>query len=158
MKALLLVTSFWLSLLGTFNASAVIDLHEFSNDVDRKRYQSFIDEMRCPKCQNQNLSGSDSPIAVDLRNELHFMITSGRSDKEIVDFMVERYGEYILYKPRLSSSTILLWASPVLFLLLGGVILWLIVRRKRNEVVADLTLTEQDEERLKALLQKGESK
>src|SRR5690625_1667978 len=87
--------------------------YEFDNEVDRKRYVSFIEEMRCPKCQNQNLSGSDSPIAADLRRELYFLIQDGRSDMEIVDFMVERYGEYILYRPRLSSATVLLWFGPV---------------------------------------------
>jgi cytochrome c-type biogenesis protein CcmH len=154
MKLLFIIASFVFSMFCVQPVWAVVDLHEFSNDVDRKRYQSFIDEMRCPKCQNQNLSGSDSPIAVDLRNELHFMITSGRSDKEIVDFMVERYGEYILYKPRLSSSTMLLWASPVLFLAFGGGVLWLIVRRRRDVQDEAVTLSQQDEERLKALLEK----
>src|SRR5690625_309177 len=95
-----------------------IDAYEFDNEVDRKRYVSFIEEMRCPKCQNQNLSGSDSPIAADLRRELYFLIQDGRSDMEIVDFMVERYGEYILYRPRLSSATVLLWFGPVVLLIL----------------------------------------
>src|SRR5690625_1846869 len=100
-----------------------IDAYEFDNEVDRKRYVSFIEEMRCPKCQNQNLSGSDSPIAADLRRELYFLIQDGRSDMEIVDFMVERYGEYILYRPRLSSATVLLWFGPVVLLILAIVIL-----------------------------------
>lgn len=110
---------------------AVIDTHEFENDVQRLRYHSFIDEMRCPKCQNQNLSGSDSPIAMDLRRELYLMIQDGRSDKEIVDFMVERYGEYILYRPRVSPVTYLLWFGPVLLLLIGITILIVIVRQRR---------------------------
>src|SRR5690625_4639181 len=100
-----------------------IDAYEFDNEVDRKRYVSFIEEMRCPKCQNQNLSGSDSPIAADLRRELYFLIQDGRSDMEIVDFMVERYGEYILYRPRLSSATGLLWFGRVVRWILAIVIL-----------------------------------
>lgn len=133
---------------------AAIDVHEFDNEVDRRRYQSFIDEMRCPKCQNQNLSGSDSPIAMDLRRELYLMIEDGKSDKEIVDFMVERYGEFILYRPRVTSSTLLLWGAPI-FLLIAGIILLLLIVRKRRSI--DLTasgssLSPEERERLAGLL------
>ncbi|MDQ2077842.1 cytochrome c-type biogenesis protein [Marinimicrobium sp. ABcell2] len=144
------------SLLLACSAWAAIDAYEFDNEVDRKRYLSFIEEMRCPKCQNQNLSGSDSPIASDLRRELYLLIQDGRSDMEIVDFMVDRYGEYILYRPRLSSTTILLWFGPVVLLIGGIVSLILIVlkRRSRNVKVqperADLTPAERA--RLDALL------
>ena len=132
---------------------AAIEVHEFKNDIDRQRYQSFIDEMRCPKCQNQNLSGSDSPIAMDLRNELYLMIESGKRDQEIVSFMVERYGEFILYRPRLSPATMLLWAAPVLLLVLGAILLLLIVRKRRRLAVeVDSGLTQQERARLDALL------
>ena len=136
--------------LSSFSA---IEVHEFDNEVDRKRYQTFIEEMRCPKCQNQNLAGTNSPIAEDLRRELDFMIKDGRSDKEIVDFMVERYGEYILYRPRLSSATILLWSAPVLLLVFGVVMLLLIVRKRRRvEGSTDAGLSQEDQDRLNALL------
>jgi cytochrome c-type biogenesis protein CcmH len=138
-------------------AAAAIDVHEFDNELDRKRYQSFIDEMRCPKCQNQNLAGSDSPIAMDLRRELYLMIEEGKSDKEIIDFMVERYGEFILYRPRVNSSTLLLWGAPV-FLLVAGIILLLVIVRKRRSadlLVKETGLSPQERERLNELL--GES-
>lgn len=139
---------------------AAIDVHEFDNEVGRKRYQSFIDEMRCPKCQNQNLSGSDSPIAMDLRRELYLMIEDGKSDKEIVDFMVERYGEFILYRPRVTSSTLLLWGAPI-FLLIAGIILLLLIVRKRR--VIDLAtgqagLSVEEQERLTDLLNRTSKK
>lgn len=136
---------------------AAIDVHEFDNEVDRKRYQSFIDEMRCPKCQNQNLSGSDSPIAMDLRRELYLMIEEGKSDKEIIDFMVERYGEFILYRPRVSSATLLLWGAPV-FLLIAGIILLLVIVRKRRAldlVTDDAGLSAEERKRLTGLLGKS---
>lgn len=135
---------------------AAIDVHEFDSEIQRLRYQSFIDELRCPKCQNQNLSGSDSPIATDLREELYRMIQDGRSDKEIVDFMVERYGEYILYRPRLSAVTILLWVGPALLLLLGAVILIVIVRQRRREAsqLGPQPLNAEDRARLADLLYK----
>lgn len=133
---------------------AAIDVHEFTNDVDRLRYQSFIDELRCPKCQNQNLSGSDSPIAMDLRRELYLMIEEGKSDKEIVDFMVERYGEFILYRPRVTPATLLLWGAPA-FLLIAGIILLLVIVRKRRRIELETLeggLSAEERKRLDTLL------
>jgi cytochrome c-type biogenesis protein CcmH len=138
-------------ILISLSSFAAIEVHEFDNEVDRLRYQSFIEEMRCPKCQNQNLAGTNAPIAVDLRRELELMIKDGKSDKEIIDFMVERYGEFILYRPRLSPATLLLWAAPVVLLVLGVVILLLIVRKRRREEV-DTGLSSTERERLAVLL------
>ncbi len=140
-------------LLGTHLSFSAIEVHEFKNEIDRQRYQSFIDEMRCPKCQNQNLSGSDSPIAMDLRNELYLMIEAGKSDQEITTFMVERYGEFILYRPRLSPATVLLWAAPVLLLVFGALFLWLLVRKRRRLAQeVETGLSQQERARLDALL------
>ncbi len=146
-----------LSVLIPLSSFAAIEVHEFDNELDRKRYQSFIEEMRCPKCQNQNLAGTNSPIAVDLRRELEMMIKEGKSDKEIIDFMVERYGEFILYRPRLSSSTILLWSAPIILLLLGVMTLLLIVR-KRRRIEADMGLSSEEKERLANLLSSSEDR
>lgn len=133
---------------------AAIDVHEFSSETERERYQSFIDDLRCPKCQNQNLSGSDSLIAKDLRNELYVQIKEGRSDQQIVDFMVERYGEFILYKPRLTPATLALWSLPIIILLLGAVILAWIVRRRRlaGNTAETSPLSTEEQARLDALL------
>lgn len=140
-------------LITALSSFAAIEVHEFDNEVDRKRYQTFIEEMRCPKCQNQNLAGTNSPIAVDLRRELDLMIKDGRSDKEIIDFMVDRYGDFILYRPRLTPATIFLWAAPVLLLLLGAIVLLLIVRKRRRlAVMVDSGLSEQERTRLAELL------
>lgn len=143
----------------SLSSFAAIEVHEFDNDVDRQRYQTFIDEMRCPKCQNQNLAGTNSPIAMDLRRELELMIKDGKSDKEIVDFMVARYGEFILYRPRLSPATILLWGAP-LFLLISGVIMLLLIVRKRRrlEVETDVGLSTAEQERLASLLNPASNK
>lgn len=137
----------------SFSSIAAIEVHEFDNDVDRQRYQTFIDEMRCPKCQNQNLAGTNSPIAMDLRRELELMIKDGRSDKEIVDFMVERYGEFILYRPRLSSATLMLWGAPVVLLIAGIIMLLLIVRKRRRLGIEESSvLSFAEQERLATLL------
>lgn len=155
MRLLLLKLSLYAGfVLFSAGAVAAIDVHEFDSEVDRKRYQSFIDEMRCPKCQNQNLSGSDSPIAMDLRRELYLMIDEGKSDKEIVDFMVERYGEFILYRPRVSSATLLLWGAPVILLIAGIILLLVIVRKRRaiDLVANDAGLSTEERKRLTNLL------
>jgi cytochrome c-type biogenesis protein CcmH len=150
---------FVILVLTASSAFAAIDVHEFESDVQRLRYQSFIDEMRCPKCQNQNLSGSDSPIAEDLRHELYAMIQDGRSDKEIVDFMVERYGEYILYRPRLSPATLMLWIGPVVLFILGVVVLIVIVRQRRRDalVKGPVALDSNEQSRLAELLRRSSS-
>lgn len=118
-------------LVPGIGALAAVDVREFDNETDRARYQSFIDELRCPKCQNQNLAGSDAPIAKDLRDQVYRLIEEGRSDKEIVDFMVERYGEYVLYRPPLTPSTLVLWAGPPVVLIIGVIILIWVVRQRR---------------------------
>ncbi len=138
MKSLLTII-FILSLSAqTF---AAIEAHEFNDDVQRKRYQSFIEEMRCPKCQNQNLAGSDSPISADLRRELYEMIKAGKSDQEIVNFMVDRYGDFILYRPRVTPATYALWIGPTA-LLGAGVIVLIVMLRKRRRLA--LTQTSQE--------------
>ena len=143
--------------LSAVNSQAVVEAYQFDSEQQRQRYQSFIDDLRCPKCQNQNLAGSDSPIASDLRRELHDLLKNGMSDKEIVDFMVDRYGDYVLYNPRLQPNTWLLWFAPLALLLVGGIVIALIVRRRRNTGAPERTpLTETEQARLKALLKKAE--
>lgn len=132
----------------------VIETYSFDNELQRKRYQSFIEELRCPKCQNQNLSGSDAEISRDLRREVHRMIMAGKSDTEIIQYMVDRYGEFILYKPRMSAATAVLWVGPFALVALGGLVWWrLAARRQRGgsgPAVEELSGDEQ--QRLAALL------
>jgi len=138
-------------------ANAVVDVYEFNSQQDEQRYQHLITEMRCPMCQNQNLNGSDSQIAKDLRRELHRLITEGESDKDIKNYMVERYGDYILYRPRLTENTLFLWFTPIALLTLGLVILTIIVRRRttagRSAVAA---MTEEEQQKLQAMLKESE--
>lgn len=104
---------------------AAIESYDFQDDEQRERYQQLSQELRCPKCQNQNLADSDSQIAADLRKELHAQLLAGKSDAAIIDFMRERYGDFVLYKPRMQRNTLLLWLGPVgLVLLVVGGLLW----------------------------------
>lgn len=130
--------------------SAAIDVYEFDTAEQRQRYQVFTEEMRCPKCQNQNLAGSDSPIAADLRRELHRLLIEGRSDEAITDYMVARYGDFILYKPRLQKNTYLLWLAPLGLLIIGlSIVAAIFMGRKKT---SDTTLTGDAQARLDALL------
>lgn len=148
------ITAILAMLLISWQACAAIETYTFESDVDRLRYHSFIEEMRCPKCQNQNLAGSDSPISTDLRRELYEMIKAGKSDMEIVSFMVERYGDFILYRPRITPATYVLWGGPVV-LLIGGIIVLIMMLRQRRRLAVTSTktaLTADDQARLHALL------
>ena len=138
----------------SLQSHAAIESHNFDNDVQRQRYQGFIEEMRCPKCQNQNLAGSDSPISADLRREIYQMIKDGKSDKEIVDFMVARYGEFILYRPRVEPVTYVLWVAPVVLLIVGVVVILLMLRQRRRLALqkTSSSLTNDEQARLASLL------
>lgn len=158
-----------LMLLLPLQAFAAIDTYEFKDEASRERFRQLTDELRCPKCQNQNLADSNSPIAKDLRTEVHRMVQADQSDDEIVDFMVARYGEFVLYKPRKNASTWVLWYGPFVLLALGGVVIFLLARRKgkseskaSNEAKshdvsssAESGLTESEKQRLDAMLKQS---
>ncbi|WP_284450231.1 cytochrome c-type biogenesis protein [Spongiibacter tropicus] len=136
-------------------AMAVIETYQFDTELQRQRYNAFIEELRCPKCQNQNLSGSDSAIAQDLRRQIHQMIMAGKSDIEITQYMVDRYGDFVLYRPRFNAATAVLWLGPVVLLVLGLGI-WAMLSRRRKSTVPENddgdVLSEQDRQRLQRLL------
>lgn len=151
---------FWIVLSLSGQAMAAIDVYEFPTEDERKRYQKFLEELRCPKCKNNNLAGTNSEIADDLRRELHKMVLEGKSNDEIIDFMVSRYGDFVLYRPPVQTNTIALWAGPVIFLLIGfGAIAWIVVRR-RGLNAAETALTEEEQRQLAAILEseKADSK
>ncbi|WP_277052306.1 cytochrome c-type biogenesis protein [Zestomonas thermotolerans] len=141
-----------LCLAGT--ARAAIDTYEFADEAQRERFRELTKELRCPKCQNQDIADSNAPIAADLRREIHRMLGEGRSDQEIVDFMVDRYGDFVRYKPPVTSRTFLLWYGPALLLGAGLVVLGTIVLRRRRVENAPVAarLSDQERARLDALL------
>lgn len=143
------VLTVFLVMLLPVPGTAAIDAYPFPNDEMEKRYNALIDELRCPQCLNTNLAGSDAMIAQDLRREVHRLILEGNSDQEILDFMYERYGDFILYKPRIKAGTILLWFGPVIFFLVAlFVVLRMVIGRKTD--TTDLSVDER--ERLSQLL------
>ena len=102
----------------------------FDDPVLQARYEKIIDEVRCLKCQNQTIKDSNAFLAADLRREIRRMIEEGKTDEEIYDFLVARYGEFALYRPRMSGKTLVLWIAPFLLLGLGGFVLFNILRRR----------------------------
>ena len=101
----------------SINAYAAIDVYDFDSVQQEAQYRGLIEELRCPKCQNQNLAGSDAPIAQDLKQKTYDMVKEGRSDGEIRAYMQERYGDFITYKPPIRPSTWVLWFFPPLLLI-----------------------------------------
>lgn len=133
-------------------AWAAIDPHDFETDEQRARYNRLADELRCPLCKNSNLSGTNSQIAEDLRRELHRMVMAGKSDEEITDFMVSRYGDFILYRPRFTGTNLMLWMLPFMLLIVGAGVVYAIVRSRRRAAQQVSALTEAERARLDQLL------
>jgi len=139
-------------------AWGVIEVDRLSSPELSERYQQLVAEYRCPKCQNQNLAESNSPISIDLRTEIRRLLEEGASNAEISDYLVARYGEFVLYRPRVQGSTYLLWLAPAILLLLGLLIVVFIVRRQKRVVSAtQTTLSGAEQAALQALLGDGEN-
>src|SRR5690606_26232605 len=145
------------ALLGLFlatTAQAAIDTYEFRDEAERERYRTLVEELRCPKCQNQNIADSNAPIAMDLREEIYRMLEEGKSDEQIVEFLVARYGDFVRYKPPVNAKTLALWFGPWALLLVGvGVLTVIFVRRRRDGGAAAVnTFSEAERARLATLL------
>jgi cytochrome c-type biogenesis protein CcmH len=118
------------------------------------RLKTLAVELRCLVCQNQTLADSNAPLAEDLRREVREMITKGMSDREIIDFLVQRYGDFVLYRPPWKATTSLLWLGPFLLLIAGATALVLALRRRQKKL-ADVTLSEEEHNRVAQLLSEG---
>ena len=118
------------------------------------RLKTLAVELRCLVCQNQTLADSNAPLAEDLRREVREMIAKDMSDKEIIDFLVQRYGDFVLYRPPWKASTTLLWLGPFLLLIAGATGLVFALRRRQKKL-ADVTLSEEEHNRVAQLLSEG---
>jgi len=143
----------WL-LPGTMpvSASVTLEAFKFSSEAEELHFKQLIAELRCLVCQNQSLLDSDAELAHDLRAEVYGMFQQGRSDAEIVDFLVERYGDFVLYNPPLKPSTWFIWFGPFVLLAIAAVLLVRALRRQRQVPAAEISAT--DRARLDALLGK----
>ena len=130
-----------------------------ADPVAEKRLQHLSEELRCLVCQNQTIADSNAELAQDLRREIRGMIKDGKSDKEIIDFMVTRYGDFVLYRPPVQGNTLLLWGGPIALLILGVVALVRYQRRRAVRVAAeDKPLSADEASRADALLKELDKK
>ncbi|HEX4869345.1 MAG TPA: cytochrome c-type biogenesis protein [Moraxellaceae bacterium] len=136
-------------LLAGGSALATIDAYEFRTPAEEQRFRALVEELRCPKCQNTNLAGSDAAVAQDLKDRVYRLIQEGKTDAEIRQHLVDRYGDFITYKPPVRGGTLLLWAGPALLLLVvGAVLVW----RVRRPAAAPAPLSDEEQRRLRQLL------
>ena len=131
-------------------AFAAINAYEFDDPGDERRFRELIAELRCPKCQNQNIADSNAPLSRDLRQRVYQMIREGVSNEEIKAFMRARYGDFITYRPPLKPMTWPLWFGPIGLVIIVGAVLFFCSRRSQNRTQSELSPRER--ERLQALL------
>ncbi|HHS83346.1 MAG TPA: cytochrome c-type biogenesis protein CcmH [Gammaproteobacteria bacterium] len=131
---------------------AYIDTFVFDTPQDEQRFKKLSTELRCLVCQNQNLADSNAELAMDLRREVYNMIKEGKSDTDIIDFMVARYGDFVLYRPPVKPVTYMLWVGPLILFVIGAVVLVMFVRRRSDDVLEGGELSGEEQSRLKGLL------
>lgn len=137
---MLVVTSAW----------SAIETRKFDTPQQEAAYRQLINELRCLVCQNQNIADSNADLAKDLRNQTYDMLMQGKTKQQVVDYMVARYGDFVLFRPPLKATTVLLWAGPFLIFVIGVFVLLRFIRRKGSEPVPELSRA--DRERAEALL------
>ena len=139
---------FWCVLHAVFAADQPLS---FSDPALEQRYTTLLETLRCLVCQNQSLADSHADLAQDLRDEVHRLLTTGAEDKEILAFMVDRYGEFVLYRPPVKASTLLLWGGPALLVLTAIVVVVRIGRPRTADDANPAPLSEAERERLESL-------
>lgn len=139
-----------LLLIVVLSAQAAIVAFKFTDPAKEARFQKFGNELRCLVCQNESLADSNADLALDLRRVLYKMIQNNATDKEIISFMVNRYGDFILYKPPVEPTTWLLWFGPFILVALGLIILFRVIRNTRKQ--GDAKITAEEQKQLDSLL------
>lgn len=129
--------------LFTTSSYAAIELYDFTDDSYQARYKDVGGKLRCPKCENQSIADSNSPSAYDMRQELYRLLEEGKTDQQIYDFMVNRFGDYVLYEPPMRKDTWLLWYLPPALVVLGLFLAFFLVRsRKSANSVSNMSISE----------------
>ncbi|MDP1615455.1 MAG: cytochrome c-type biogenesis protein CcmH [Methylococcales bacterium] len=140
-------------LLSSF-AVVAIDSREFADPKQQETYETLISELRCLVCQNQTIRDSNAELAADLRRQVYEMMQQGKSKQEIVQFMIDRYGDFVLYNPPFKAKTGLLWLGPVGFLLIGLITVFFFIRRKKTATTQGVNTEKQ--KKIRSLLEKGD--
>jgi cytochrome c-type biogenesis protein CcmH len=139
---------FWIIFFSTSSFiiyGMTINTYPFINIMQQQRFQNLISELRCLVCQNQSLAESNAPLAQDLKNIVYEQIQAGFTDQQIKDYLVARYGDYILFKPRLNQATFILWLGPLLFLCGAFGVMYISIRRQARSqyIILDVHTEEQ---------------
>ena len=147
-----MIRNLWMVLLVlSFSVNAgSIEAYSFENKEQEKTYQSLIEDLRCLVCQNQNIAESNAELAKDMRRKTHEMVTQGKSEKEISEFMVTRYGDFVLYRPPFEPMTWLLWFGPLIIFLIGLIFVVRFMKSQKEGGQVE-SLSEEDVERIKSL-------
>lgn len=132
-KWMLLVLSLFAPL-----AAAEIEVYDFKDPVMEQRYQTLTEQLRCLVCQNQNIADSHAELAQDLRSKVHELLIKGDDDQQIVQYMTDRYGDFVLYRPPFKFKTLLLWLAPAVAVLLGGFGFWRVMKNSRQQAKEQL--------------------
>lgn len=162
-RCLLVIFFFMFSSIYVGSTQAAIDPFEFETIEEQQRFKTLTHELRCPKCQNQSIGDSNAPIAQDLRHEVYRLMTEEKADdQQVIDFMLARYGEFVLYTPKLETKTILLWFGPFILLLIGGLVLIRVLKNHRRLSPAEASvklseLSAEQQQKLKQIMDDKES-
>ncbi|MGB0895297.1 MAG: heme lyase NrfEFG subunit NrfF [Parashewanella sp.] len=139
-------------------AASPVDTYEFKTEADQVRAIALARTLRCPQCQNQDLVDSNSNVARDLRMRVYKMVEAGKSDDEIIAYMTQRYGEFVLYKPKVENKTYILWLGPFVLLIIGGIIGALFIRQQRTQKSNSVELDESEQQQIAELLKVEQQK
>lgn len=131
---------------------ATIDAYSFKNDADEQQFKHIVGELRCPKCQNQNIADSNAGLAKDIKDRVHVLINEGKSNQEITDYMVERYGDFITYRPPVNPMTWFLWFGP--FVLAAGAAIVLLTRKLLSRDTSSGPIDDQQKQKVDTLMKK----
>ncbi|PID51167.1 MAG: cytochrome C biogenesis protein [Pasteurellales bacterium] len=143
----------------SLSTMAAIDALNFSSEQQEEDYHSLTQQLRCPQCQNNNIADSNATIAVDMRAKVFELLQEGKTKKDIIGYMVERYGNFVTYDPPMTTATAILWIAPVMLVLFG--LFFVITRRSKKEKIQKIAkneenLTALEQQRLNALLKDKE--
>jgi cytochrome c-type biogenesis protein CcmH len=156
MKRSIVLLLMLLSIINPAVLLAGVEVHQFGEPEQEQQYKKLIDELRCLVCQNQNLADSNSELAQDLRKQVSLMILNGQTDAEIIDYMVARYGDFVLYRPPFKPLTYVLWVGPFLLLFFTVFIVVAFIRKNKSKETSELDADETD--KLNQLLNKESDK
>jgi cytochrome c-type biogenesis protein CcmH len=151
-----IITALALGLLlccATLQAGVTLESFKFATEQEEQHFKSLIEQLRCLVCQNQSLADSDAELAHDLRAEVYGMMQEGQSDEQIVEFLVDRYGDFVLYNPPVKPSTWLIWFGPFVLLLIAAMLLFRSLRRQQQAPQHDIS--EAERQRLEKALRDG---